>query len=99
MPEETFYSETIHPTVAQYIAEHGGKVQTERIPPTWVFHKVTCDITSRVPVGSGDRPIYRYTLVDGAVILVQFQPGKGAVPGHPNCSWAALYVYKNEAHA
>lgn len=99
MPEEIFYSETIHPTVAQYIAKHGGKVQTERVPPARMFHKVTCDVTSRVPVGSGTHPIYRYTLVDGAALLVQFLHGKGTVPGHPGCSWTALYVYKQGSDA
>jgi hypothetical protein len=96
MPEAVFYSEEVHPTVAQYIAEHGGKVQTERVAPAWVFHKVTVEYTTCALIGGCNHPIYRYTLADGGTLLVQILRAKGLVPGYPDQYWTALYVRKGD---
>jgi hypothetical protein len=97
MPEAVFYSEEVHEQVALYITKHGGKVQTERTPPGWVYHKVTFEYSTYTPFGGANHPIYRYTLTDGSVILVQFLRGKGTVPDHPDAYWTALYVRKDDS--
>jgi hypothetical protein len=98
MSKAVFYSEEAHEQVAQYITEHGGKVQTERIDPGWVFHKITIEYTNCTPFGGVNHPIYRYTLVDGGTLLVQFLRGYGAVPGHPDHYWTEVYVYREEGN-
>ena len=97
MPEAIFYSEEVHPTVAQYITEHGGKVQTERVDPGWVFHKVSIEYTQYRRFGGGDNsPVYTYTLADGGLLLIQTHRSKGSVPGHPEAYWETLYVERGE---
>ena len=94
MPEQIFYSERLDERVAQYIAQHGGRVQTERVQPAHVFHKVTVAYTSCVSIGGDTAPIYRYTLVDGGILLVQFLRSYGYVPDHPDHYWTAIYIRK-----
>ena len=97
MPEGIFYSEEVHPTVAQYITEHGGKVQTERVPPAWVFHKITIEYIAYALIGGSNHPIYRYTLADGGTLLIQFLRAYGLVPGYPDHYWTTLlYVRKGD---
>ncbi len=96
MPEVLFYSEEVHEQVAQYVTEHGGRVQTERVDPGWVFHKITFEYTNAILFGGANHPIYRYILADGGSLLVQFLRGYGAVPGHPDQYWTTIYVYREE---
>ncbi len=96
MPEIIFYSEQVDERVAQYIAEHGGKVQTERVDPGWVFHKVTIEYTKYTPCEGVNHPVYLYTLADGGTILAQDLRGKGTVPGHPHHYWTALYIRRDD---
>ena len=97
MPEGVFYSEEVHERVALYITEHGGKVQTERVDPGYIFHKVAISYTSTRRIGGGDHtPIYWYTLVDGGTLLVQTIRGISAVPGHPDDYWTVFYIYTED---
>ena len=98
MPREvTFYSGEVHERVALYITKHGGKVQSERVPPDWVFHKVTFSFTSERRIGGGDlSPIYLFKLVDGGRVLVQFIRSGLFVPGHPDHYWTTIYIYKED---
>jgi hypothetical protein len=97
MPEGIFYSEEVHERVALYITDHGGKIQTERVNPGWVFHKVTISYTGCKRIGGGDySPIYQYDLSGGARLLIQCLRGKGSVPGHPDDYWSAMYIYTED---
>lgn len=97
MPEAVFYSEEVHPTVAQYITEHGGKVQIERVDPGWVFHKITIEYTQYNRFGGGDSsPIYKYVLADGGLLLIQTHRSKGLVPGHAEAYWETLYIERED---
>ena len=95
MLKEIFYSEQVDERVAQYITQHGGRVQTERVDPGWVLHKVTIEYTGAKRIGGGDNaPFYEYTLADGGRVLVQSLRGRGSVPGHPDHYWTALHIWK-----
>jgi hypothetical protein len=96
--EEVVYSKEVAESVALYITAHGGKVQTERVSPAWVFHKVSFFYTKYRWTGGviNQSPIYLYTLADGGQLLVQFIHAEGAVPGHPASYWASLYIYTEE---
>ena len=93
MEEMVFYSEEVHEAVALYLTAHGCRVQVERQPPDYVFHKVTCPVKSCVRFGGGDQcPFYRYYLSNGTVFLEQTLRPYGTVPGHPNDYWTTLYI-------
>ena len=97
MLEGVFYCEEVHERVALYITEHGGKIQTERVDPAWIFHKVTISYTGTRRIGGGDfSPIYQYTMAGGGRVLVQSLRGRQPVPGHPDDYWTALYIYKED---
>ena len=96
MEEMIFYSQEVHEHVALYLTAHGCRVQVERQPPDYVFHKVTCLVKSCVRHGGGDQsPIYRYYLNDGAFFFGQTLRAYGTVPAHPNDYWTALYMERN----
>ena len=97
MPEGIFYSEEVHERVALYIVEHGGKIQTERVDPGYVFHKVAFQYTGYKRIWGGDHtPIYQYTLPGSGTLLVQTIRGIGNVPGHPDDYWTVFYIYKED---
>ena len=100
MPEVVFYSEEVAPPVKQFLKEHGGKVETEvytcAVSLPVVLHKVTFGYKNSLSVGGDATPLYRYTLIDGAGMLVQFLRGYGAVPGHPNQYWTTLHVERED---
>ncbi len=89
------YGKEVPETVAKFIVQHGGKVQTERVDPAWVFHKVTFYYTSyRLFAGEvGESPTYKYTLKDGSQILVTYLNRGGDVPDPPTDSWTTIYIY------
>lgn len=96
--EEVFYSEEVDERVAKFIVEHGGKVQTERVDPGHVFHKVTIQYTSYRRVGGGDHSqVYEHILAGGARLLIQTLMGRGRVPGYPDEYWHAFYIYREDA--
>ncbi len=98
MLEVVFYSEEVHERVALYIVEHGGKIQTERVDPAWVFHKVTFQYTGARRIAGGDySPIYQHDLAGGGRLLVQTLRGRGSVPGHPDEYWTVFYIYEEDA--
>ena len=96
--EEVVYSKEVTESVALYITQHKGKVQTERVDPAHVFHKVSFLYTKYKWIGGviNQSPIYLYTLADGGQLLVQFIHAEGAVPGHPESYWTLLYIYTEE---
>jgi len=99
MEEMIFYSEEVHESVALYLTAHGCRVQVERQPPDYVFHKVTCPVKSCARFGGGDQsPIHRYYLSDGAVFFGQTLRAYRTVPGHPNDYWATLYIERIGKH-
>jgi hypothetical protein len=95
MKEEVLFSKEVPESVALYITAHGGKVQTERVDPAHVFHKVTFLYKSYKYFGGAinQSPIYLYILADDAKLIVQFIHADGAVPGSPMSYWTTLYVY------
>jgi hypothetical protein len=101
MYEEVLYSRQVPEHVAKHITEHGGRVKTERVNPAWIFHKIILLYTHYRYIGGviGVSPIYRYTLQDGAQLLVQFHNQEGQVPGHPDSYWTTLYIYHEDGGA
>jgi hypothetical protein len=94
MAEEVFFTEQLHEQVATYIVEHGGQVETETVS-AYVFQKVTIRITSCIRFGGSDiSPIYKYALVDGGRLLIQFNRSKGTVPGHYEAYWVTIYIQR-----
>jgi hypothetical protein len=89
------FSKEVPESVALSITAHGGKVQTERMDPAHVFHRVNVFYASYRLIGGsvGVSPIYLYTLEDGARLIIQFIHAEGAVPGHLSSYWTELYIY------
>lgn len=97
MEETVFYCEEVHEQVALYLTAHGCRVQVERQPPDYVFHRVSCPVQGWVRCGGGDNsPIYRYYLRDGATFLEQTLRGRGSVPGHSNAYWSSLHIEQHD---
>lgn len=90
---QVVYTEQCPETVALYITEHGGMITTERVPPAWVFHKVTFYYENYHRFGGSDHsPIYKYVLADGGQLFVQYIHSKGPVPGHEDSYWTTISV-------